>query len=144
MAVTLAAANVYFGDRNHSESAIWQAFAPKQQEAAIAEAIRWLQSQRMQPYYTVTGTDPSDQTNTLDTDTTTATDFPREDLATYEQALWFLKLGDAVPDGTKTGPKWFSDARTRLMDGGFVKDQTAPMAKHWMGWNYRGFNVARG
>ena len=144
MAVTLAAANVYFGDRNHSESAIWQAFAPKQQEAAIAEAIRWLQSQRMQPYYTVTGTDPSDQTNTLDTDTTTATDFPREDLATYEQALWFLKLGDAVPDGTKTGPKWFSDARTLLMDGGFYKDQTAPMAKHWMGWNYRGFNVARG
>jgi len=144
MAVTLAAANVYFGDRNHSEAEIWQAFSSAKREAAITEAIRWLQSQRMQPYYGISGEDPSDQTNTLDTDTTTATDFPREDLATYEQALWILKLGDAVPDGTKTGPKWFSDARTRLLDSGFVKDQTAPMAKHWMGWNYRGFNVARG
>lgn len=144
MAITYALANTYFGDKNHSEAAIWQAFGTSIREAAIAEAIRWLQSQRMQPYYTISGTDPTDQTNALDIDATTATDFPREDLATYEQALWFLKLGDAVPDGTKTGPKWFSDMRTMMLESGFVKWQTAPMAKHWMGWNYRGFSIARG
>ena len=144
MAINLSGANVYFGNRNHSESELWDAFSSNQREAALAEAIRWLKSQRMQPYYGISGEDPTDQTNLLDTDTTTATDFPREELATYEQAIWILKLGSTIPDGTKTGPKWFSDARTRLLDDGFVAEQTAPMAKHWMGWNYRGFSIARG
>jgi len=144
MAITLAAANTYFEDRNHPEAAIWAAFDSDQQDAAIAQAKRLLMRQRMVPYYTVSGTDPGDQTNTLDTDTTSDTDFPREDLATYEQALHILKFSDAVPDGTKTGPKWIAANIRPLREQGVDPNDIAPEARRWMGWGYRAPMVVRG
>jgi len=144
MAINLSGADTYFEDRNHPEAAIWQAFDSDKQEAAITHAIRLLSRQRMVPYYTVTGTDPGDQSNALDTDTTTATQFPREDLATYEQALHILKFSDAVPDGTKTGPKWIAANIRPLREQGVDPYMIAPEARKWMGWNYRAPMVMRG
>ena len=144
MAITLALADSYFEERNHPESAIWNAFDPAHQEGAIAQAIRVLKRVRMVPYYTYSGTDPSDQTNLLDTDATTDAQFPREDLATYEQALHILKFSDAVPDGTKTGPKWIAANIRPLREAGVDPNSIAPEAARWMGWNYRAPMVVRG
>jgi len=144
VAITRANANVYFSERNHTDAAIWAAYEENQQDAAIAEAVRFLSSQRMTPHYTGSGTTPIGQTDPLDTDTTDADDFPREDLATYELALWFLMFGNATHDGQLAGPKWIAERISTMRAEGAHKEQLAPGARRWLGWNTRGPMILRG
>jgi len=79
MAIDITGANTYFGAAVHIRSESWTRIEKNRRIAAIATAIRLIQ------------THFSDD---LDTDATVDGDFPRHDAAVYEQALWMLEQID--------------------------------------------------
>lgn len=109
--MTLDSANTYFTDANHVQAAVWAAFSLDQKTAAIAQATRVLRRWN--------------DDEALDDDVTADGDFPRPDLAVYEQALWILINSRAVPNGDVNGPKFMDETRG---DPGAV----APEARRWL------------
>ncbi len=102
MAIDLAGADAYFAADNHFMSEVWLQFTEDDHRtAAIASARRQL--------IRLLARD-------LDDTTTTDTDFPREDVATYEQALFLLRNG-FIANGDFTTPKWTLGDRDADDDG---------------------------
>lgn len=93
MSIDITNANSYFSATNHLKSATWLAVSVNIRTAAIAHAKR------------VIARFIGDDTSDLDTTTTIDTDFPREDVAVYEQALWMIQQSDVVVNGEETAPK---------------------------------------
>lgn len=93
MAISVDGANTYFGSSNHVKYSTWTAISNTLRTAAITHAKR------------VIARFIADDTDDLDTDTTTDDDFPREDVAVYEQALWMIQQSNAVVNGEETAPK---------------------------------------
>lgn len=93
MSIDVSGANIYFGSSNHVKYATWTGISNALKTAAIAHAKR------------VIARFIADDTGDLDTDTTADTDFPREDVAVYEQALWMIQQSDVVVNGEESAPK---------------------------------------
>ena len=81
MAITRDLANAYFGTNISGE--LWTRYSEERKQAAIDHAQRFLST-------CVEGD--------LDTDTTSDGDFPRNDCAVYEQALYTLQNAPGLPD----------------------------------------------
>ena len=140
MAITRALADTYFNA--HTQKALWYAFDDTQRDNGITMAKRRLSEEVSKPKYTETGTSPTDQTRELDEDTTSDGDWPREDLAVYEQALHMLIYSMSNPNGEQNGPKWLvPDVEERKQDG-MTDHVICERARHYMGWNYRKLHVA--
>lgn len=93
MAIDVTGANTYFGVTSHVKSSTWTAISTNLRTAAIAHAKRVIAR--------FINVDVSD----LTTDATDDDDFPRHDVAVYEQALWMVQQSDAVVNGEASAPK---------------------------------------
>lgn len=81
MAINTTLADDYFG--KHIAGAIWNRYTTQQKQAAIEHATRILETILE---------------NDIDDDTTIDGDFPRDDCAVYEQALYTLQNAPDLPD----------------------------------------------
>ena len=138
MAINLELANKYFLVGSHVNAHVWSAFESEDRKAAINTARLKIMRARAYPIPTDSDTSPAAQDTLLDTDTTTESDFPREDLAVYEQAIWLLVNSNLTPDGNYIGPKWYGVAPTGN------PEQISPKAADWMGWSYSTVRTIRG
>ena len=143
MAITRALADTYFDEGNHVLAKLWEAFDRKDRDGAIAHAKRRLEQVRAVAYPTNTSSSPVEQNNLLDEDTTSATDFPREDLACYEQALHMLIFGTFVPLPNDHDTRWIDRVNAIREEGGDAY-AIAPEARRLMGWEQHGVRIARG
>ena len=84
MAITVANANAYFEPDSHVQSRIWNMFSTEQKTAGIAQAKRVLARILLRE---------------VDETASTITQSTREDLATYEQALYMLRNSPAIVEG---------------------------------------------
>jgi len=144
MAITRQLADDYFEPRNHVLGGLWAAFDTEDREGAIQHSIRRLGQERAHVRRTSTGDSPAAQSDLIDEDTTTPSDWPREDLAVYEQALHMLIHSDAVADSTKTAPKWAGKRIKELREEGGDPNFISTEARRYMGWSSRGRHVIRG
>ena len=127
MSIDLTSANAYFAEGNHPEANIWAGFAdggPKIQTAAIAGAKRDIAL--------FAKLDPDDN---LPDDPTDITAFPRWDFAVFEQAIWILKNGSQVADG--------SQGTAKFITGRTEPDQARERQTNWISpaalrWAFRG------
>jgi len=140
MAISRTLADDYFD--THTEKALWYAFDESQRNNAIAMATRRLTEELSLPKYTDSGSSPSGQVRVLDTDATSDGEWPREDLAVYEQALHMMLYSMSSPNGEQNGPKWLAADVEERRDEGRSAHQICERAKHYMGWNYRRLHVA--
>lgn len=140
MAITRALADTYFN--THTEKGIWYAFDQTQRDNGIAMAKRRLTEELSKPDYTLSGTSPETQPRLLDTDTTTDSNWPREDLAVYEQALHMMLYSMSNPNGEQNGPKWLAPDVEERRDAGVSPHHISERARHYMGWNFRRVQVA--
>lgn len=127
MAITKALADTYFAATNHPRSSVWLGFSNDQRTGAVAHAKRTLARYIGEA---------------LDTDTTTDDDFPRQDIAVYEQALWCLENSPILRDGREESPDAVASdpgqpdgARNVMPDG------VAPEARKWL---FRGGSLELG
>lgn len=120
MSIGLAKADAFFTPANHVRAGVWSAVAdPNRRTAAIAQAKRQLQ--RLLAF----------ENEWSDEDTTEA-DFPRLDLATYEQALHILENSPDIGDGSAPFPRQLAtnpDAASRVAQ---AREQISPEALRWM------------
>jgi len=130
MSIDITGAESYFAAGNHTKAGIWASFADvtaDMKKAAIAEAKRIL-SRVLQRELE----DPSDATD--------LTEFPRDDLATYEQALFILENGQ-IADGSMASAKFIAGRtepdQARERDPRLI----APAARRWL---FRGVMMSRG
>jgi len=91
MSIDLAGANAYFSPGNHLKAEVWAGFDEDQPGGAVAQAKRVLARMLC---------------DGIEEEATTDGDFPRHDLAVYEQACYLLQASPSMADGTYTGPKW--------------------------------------
>ena len=94
MTINVVNADIYFGPENHIKAAIWTGFSPKEKAAGIAQATRLILS--------IMDEDSAGLSAYGDEDG----DFPRPDLAVYEQACYMLQASPVQADGQQAGPKW--------------------------------------
>jgi len=121
MAIDLTAADIYFAANNHPRASVWNGFGDDLKSASIAQAKRtWgrvLQREMSEPE-----------------DGDDVTEFPRDDLTIFEQALFDLENG-IIADGSLATTKFIAgrtktdEARERS------EDVLAPEA---MRWQFRG------
>ncbi len=118
MAITKANADTYFAATNHPRAAAWAGFSSDERTGAIAHAKR-IVSRYLN--------------GDLDQDATADGDFPRHDLAVYEQALWSLENSpmlregrEEAPDALATDPE--QDDRAREVQAAVL----APEARRWL------------
>jgi len=93
MAIDVTGANTYFGVTVHVKAATWTEVSANLKAAAVAHAKR------------VVARFLNIKVSELDADTTDDDDFPRHDVAVYEQALWMVQQSDAVVNGEESAPK---------------------------------------
>lgn len=84
MAIDVDGANTYFARGSHVMANVWGQFRAELKTAAIAQAKRFLARSLGRE---------------VDEDASEITDPTREDLATYEQALYLLRNSPAVVEG---------------------------------------------
>jgi hypothetical protein len=84
MAINVAGANTYFAPTNHPMARVWAQFSPETKSASIAHAKRILARALNRE---------------VDEVASTITSEVREDLATYEQALYTARNSPAVVEG---------------------------------------------
>ena len=109
-------ADTYF--QSHPRGHSWSAFSDPDREAAIVHAKRLLS--RM-------------VRDGLIDETTTDGDFPRHDLAVYEQALWLLQQSPSMRDGNVDAP--IPEATDTEEADGVRQAQSmvvAPEARRWI------------
>lgn len=94
MAIDINGANEYFHPGNHLKAAIWNGFDEDQKNAGIAQAKRMMTRLL------------DDSGITLDSAPSGDDDFPRPDLAVYEQACYILQCSPTLPNGEQSGPKF--------------------------------------
>lgn len=82
--IDIDGANAYLTEQNHMLGRTWKKAGADQRQASIAYAMRTIER--------LVGDDFDDETS--DTD-----DFPRYDLAVYEQAVWLLQHSEAIQNG---------------------------------------------
>ncbi len=140
MAITADLANDYF--ETHIEAQLWGSYDDDQRVNAIEFAKNRLQEELSVPKYTDTASSPVTQSRVLDEDTTTASDWPREDLAVYEQALHSLLYSMSNPNGQRSGPKWMAADVEQKREEGMTAHTICERAKHYMGWNFRKLHIA--
>jgi len=143
MAITRALADSYFDQDNHVLGKLWEAFDRTDRDGAVAHAKRRLEQVRAVSYPTNTSSSPVQQTNLLDEDTTTANDWPREDLAVYEQALHMLIYGTFVPLPNDHDTRWIDRINAIREEGGDAY-AVADEARRLMGWDQHGVRLSRG
>lgn len=90
MAIDISGAEAYFSKRNHIKSEIWAAFDEDSKYAALTHAQRIIEA----------------LCEDFDDTTSSAGDFPRYDLAVYEQACYMLQCSPVQADANKAGPKF--------------------------------------
>jgi hypothetical protein len=122
MSFDLSGANGYFRPGNHIRYAIWRGSDPDMQTSALAAAKRDVERLL-------------DDTLT-DADASADGDFPRYDLAVYEQALWILVNG-AVANAEETAPKWMLTGDPEAREGGkfgvrMADSGVGPEALKWL------------
>jgi hypothetical protein len=139
MAITRALADTYFN--SHTEKELWYAFDNVQRDNGVTMAKRRLTEEISAPKYTLTGTTPTTQNRVLDEDTTSDGDWPREDLAVYEQALHMMLYSMSNPNGEKNGPKWLAPDVEERREQGVTANDICNRARHYMGWNFRKLHV---
>ena len=111
MAINLQLADAYFDPAQHVFSHAWTGFTPEQRQAAINHTIRDFERIFKDDY---------------DDSTTTSDDFPRMDLAVYEQALELL-MRSGVANGEMTAPRYTGEDPQMKRDYEFC-----PAAKAWL------------
>lgn len=109
MAIDITGANAYFGATVHARSEAWTQFPLAKRIAAIAHAISLIENR-----FNIE----------LDTATTVVRDFPRDDAAVYEQALWMLetlarddKINDRIMNDTTQGGSLAANMRALKSPG---------------------------
>lgn len=118
MAITLATANDYFAADAHTMSEVWHSFPAQQRTAAIAEAKRQL--------CRAIGREV-DETASLITSPV------REDLATYEQALFLLRNAPGVAVGGNGVPGYLAeDQRNPQQPADVAPGFIAPVARQYL------------
>lgn len=128
MSIDVAGAQAYFAAGNHSKAGIWSRFAPDLQKSGIAEARRVLG--RLMKRALVDPTDPADET-----------EFPRDDYAAYEQAIWILE-NSSIADGSQATAKFIAGRAIPTEARERQRDELAPEAIRWL---FRGrIMVSRG
>ena len=117
MAIDLAGADIYFADTNHPQNSVWVRFSVELRTAAIAHAKRvWERALGREL------TDPDDAAD--------YTEIPRDDLTTYEQALYELQNG-IIADGSLSTAKFIA-GRTKLDDAREKQEEIlSPEAMRW-------------
>jgi len=127
--INLENAKLYFAASSHIRASVWDKFAPAAipvidpgddipvvspdiREGAVAHALRKL-----------TLWWPKDEVNAAVS--STDRDFPRFDLAVYEQALWMLEHGPASADGNQNAPRQIVEDQDKS------KPQSRPPAPDW-------------
>ena len=91
MAIDLAGADAYFADGVHDKSDIWLGVTDDNKRTAAVLSSRRVLVRLLRRALVET--------------TTGETDFPREDAAAFEMALFILRAG-FIASGDKTTPKW--------------------------------------
>lgn len=127
MAISKTTADTYFAATNHPRASAWSSFSTNERTGAIAHAKRILA--RYLP-------GPVDET------TTTDRDFPRHDLAVYEQALWSLENSPLLRSGREESADAVA-SDPEEPDGSRVA-QTAILAPEARRWLTRGGSVMLG
>lgn len=94
MAIDLASANAYFAPSNHPRASVWSDFSTTERTGALAHAKRVLSRYLRQ---------------SVDEAATDDDDFPRHDLAVYEQAIWSLENSPLLRDGREEAAEALAD-----------------------------------
>ena len=127
MAISRTTADAYFAPTNHPRASVWSGFSTDERTGAIAHGKRVLARYL---------------TGTLDERTTTDADFPRHDLAVYEQALWSLENSPLIRAGREESADAIA-SDPEEPDGARVA-QTAILAPEARRWLVRGGSVMLG
>tara|TARA_Y100000310_G_scaffold211955_1_gene212754 strand:+ start:349 stop:735 length:387 start_codon:yes stop_codon:yes gene_type:complete len=118
MAMDINGADGYFAKDNHSRAGVWGKFSSDLKKAAIAEAKRDLTRILKREL-----DEPSDATD--------LTEFPRDDYAIFEQALYRLE-NSVIADGSQATAKFIA-GRTETNE---VRERhtfaLAPAARRWI------------
>lgn len=118
MSITKAKADDYFDKENHPRASVWEGFSNYERTGAMAHAKRVISR-----YLNCS----------LDEEDTVDGDFPRHDLAVYEQAIWSLENSPLVRDARSEAPE--ATATDPEADGGAREasaDILAPEARRWL------------
>lgn len=115
MAININQANLYFSNSNHIKHSIWADIDDDDKQAAIGHAKRLIAL--------ILDT-------TINESTTSDSDFPRHDIAVYEQALWMLEQSQVIPNGDETAPKFIGekspdDAEKKVKTGFSIAPEAA-------------------
>lgn len=118
MSITKANADTYFAATNHPRASVWAAFSTNQKTGAVAHAKR-IVSRYLR--------------SSLDETVTVDGDFPRHDLAVYEQSLWSLENSPILSDGREEAAEAIADdpeeqGNARSSSGNIL----APEARRWL------------
>lgn len=118
MAITKANADLYFAATNHPRSSIWLGFGANDRTGALAHAKR-IVSRYLR--------------GSVDEEATADGDFPRHDLAVYEQALWSLENSPIIRDGRDEAPEAIADDPEETDSARMSSpDILAPEARRWL------------
>jgi len=121
MAIDRAGADIYFAADSHEFSDIWLGVDDEdKRQAAVTGARRRL--------VRLLGRE-------LDETTTTETDFPREDAAAFEYALYLIRCG-FIASGDKTTPKWILGDPD--CPDGVAEGQSVGIPDEVRGWLFEG------
>lgn len=104
MSIDITAADAHFGTKVHIRSGIWNGFDRDLRQSALVQARRDIER--------LLG-----EAIAAEDETSADGDFPRYDLAVFEQALWIL-VNSAVANGEQTTPKWMLTGDPEARDGG--------------------------
>ena len=123
MATTInkAGADSYFAEDSHLDAIKWQSFDDDQRAAAVAQATRLLTR--------ALGTAIGDEDVEADASYQPA-------YAVYEQAMYMLIHGDAVPNGEESAPHWAGSGTDGQVNPRMNPLAICPEARKWMDWQY--------
>ena len=119
--ITKALADTYYGEEAHLDAAKWLDFDDELRTAAVAQADRLL-SRALGSAMT---------SETVDADAAY-----RPDYAVFEQSMYMLIHGDAVPNGEQSAPHWAGTGTDGKEGQRMNPLAICPEARKWMDWQY--------